>query len=225
MTLNGRKKWFLIVPLCIASVPFIIALGVHFMPAKTHDEKAVVWVGQFNSDNLAKFRSELQKRPEITAVEFRDSPGGKVMVADEVQRLIISRNLNTYARGQCLSACADTFLRGRTHTLLPSRFGSPTFLALHPMHAMGERNSGGTDIENRKIVANSGGKIPLVLLDRMYDAIDLKRGGIYIFPSEQKTSRGKGHVLFCRGNEKKLFADCEPISGYTPASLGISVIK
>ena len=209
---------------CWLILPFLFSLAA-CSPAGNY----YVWDGRLTVEKMSEFRGKLKERPDITGIEFRSSLGAAnslKIIIEELESLIRTHKLSTYVRGTCASACATAFLLGTTRTMNQSSFfGIPSMLMLHPVTALGERNSGYTDVLNRKIVAASDGKFPLDLLDRMYEVTGASTGGIYIFGVPQKTSRGSAYVLLCLGEGKLVFSECEPIPKYTPESLGIRVEK
>lgn len=211
--------------LTLLSCAFFLLIAWIAWEKKPVADNSYVWHGSITPEKMAEFRDELKKRSNLAGIEFRQSPGAggsAGILITELERHIKDRKLATYARGLCASACADAFLHGTTRTMYPSYMGLPTRLALHPVTHQGERNSGLTDVLNRRIVASSGGKFPLELLDRMYD-ISGPAGMLYIYPSRQKMSRGTAYVVLCRSDEKP--SQCEPIPGFTPNSLGIQVAR
>jgi len=219
--MRTKLKFFLIFSI---SMFLLIAAWIAW-ETKAGDNNSYVWHGDITRDKLAEFRDKLEKRSDLTGIEFRNSTGAKKaagILITEIEGDIKNRKLATYVRGYCASACADAFLLGTTRTMYPSYLGMPTQLALHPATALGERNSGLTDVVNRKIVAASGGKFPLELLDRMYE-ISGKSGMLSIYATPHKTSRGTAHVVLCRGDEKP--SECEPIPGFTPEALGIQLAE
>lgn len=63
-----------------------------------------------------RVRAVLDENPSITTVRL-SSPGGRVVEARELSRLIAERRLTTVAVGNCASACTVLFMAGRDRLL------------------------------------------------------------------------------------------------------------
>jgi hypothetical protein len=63
-----------------------------------------------------------------------DSPGGRVLEAERLARIIQRRNLDTYVEGVCASACTLVFLAGKDRASTPNArigFHQPGFIGLN----------------------------------------------------------------------------------------------
>ncbi|MFZ6781396.1 hypothetical protein ACO0LD_31620 [Undibacterium sp. Ji83W] len=171
---------------------------------------------------LEEFKLALKDYPNISELEFVDSPGSHSDAGLVVSGFINAINrlkLNTFARGECFSSCAVIFLMGFERTLLPSRNVDKvtgTTLFLHPArdNESGEVWPEYTNSLNNMVSERSGGKISLEFLQTMFKA-KAKGGGIYII---RKTKPNVPNAFFWSGNTSEKF---EPIDHYTLDQLGI----
>jgi len=176
--------------------------------------------GSLNMEHVAALDAALKANPDLKEIELVDVPGASKIAPDvayQFQLRINQNQMRTYARGFCASTCAYIFLMGYERTLLPAKAGQDTLLLMHSIHS-------GIDgtfqrVYNDDLISivhqRSEGKLPLDLLNKMYDTTD-RSGGIYIY--RQPASAG-GHVFFqAQYGAKRL-----KISDATPADLGINV--
>lgn len=208
----------------------VLAVVLFSSPSKKRiDGTSYVWHGELTPKRLAHFDESMRADGKISTIEFVDSRGAGAsggIIVDKIEQIINEHNLNTVARGQCASACANAFLLGDVRTLLPSGSLKSTYLMLHAarQNKSGEVNYGATEKSNNKIATKSGGKFPLSLLNRIFDdKAGNGDGEIYIFREAFETKNGKQHVLVCDGKKKAGLDNCEVIKGVAPQDLGINV--
>lgn len=63
-------------------------------------------------------RSALERNPGVKTLHLT-SPGGRVVVADRVRKVVRDFGLDTYVSGTCASACTSIFLAGKNRYLDP----------------------------------------------------------------------------------------------------------
>jgi hypothetical protein len=196
------------------------------------DDTRLVLRGELDLVSIALIENALREhKGRFNTLQFEDSPGAGAaagMIVDQVEALINRNHLNTEARGYCASACAAAFLLGENRTLLKNNDNAPTFLMIHAFrnHVTREVNYGKTEALNKKMSARSLSKLPINLLNRIFD--DKKGTGdgeIYIFRDPQRTPNGFHHVFVCDGSRHVVIGQCEAIVGVTPEKLGIRVAK
>ncbi|PXX37309.1 hypothetical protein DFR42_1163 [Undibacterium pigrum] len=176
--------------------------------------------GSLTMEHVAALDAALKANPDLNEIELVDVPGARKIAPDVAYQfqLRINRNqIRTYARSFCASTCAYIFLMGHERTLLPSSTGQDTLLLLHSIHS-------GIDgtfqrVYNDDLISivhqRSEGRLPLDLLNKMYDTTD-RSGGIYIYRKPGSTG---GHIFFqAQYGAKRL-----KISDATPADLGINI--
>lgn len=76
----------------------------------------LVLVGYINSDSEREITNLIESNPRIQIVDLV-SLGGRIVPALDLARLIETRGLTTYARGDCVSACTLVFLAGTKRIL------------------------------------------------------------------------------------------------------------
>lgn len=196
------------------------------------DDTRLVLRGELDLVSIALIENALREhKGQFNTLQFEDSPGAGAaagMIVDQVEALINRNHLNTEARGYCASACAAAFLLGENRTLLKNNDNAPTFLMIHAFrnHVTREVNYGKTEALNKKMSARSLSKLPLSLLNRIFD--DKKGTGdgeIYIYRDPQRTPSGRHHVFVCNGSRHVVIGQCEAVVGMTPEKLGIRVAK
>jgi hypothetical protein len=194
------------------------------------DDTRLVLRGELDLVSIALIENALREhKGRFNTLQLEDSPGAGAaagMIVDQVEALINRNHLNTEARGYCASACAAAFLLGESRTLLKNNDNAPTFLMIHAFrnHVTREVNYGKTEALNKKMSARSQSKLPLNLLNRIFD--DKKGTGdgeIYIFRDPQNTPNGLHQVFVCDGSRHVVIGQCEAIVGMTPEKLGIRV--
>ncbi|BBB64769.1 hypothetical protein UNDYM_0516 [Undibacterium sp. YM2] len=183
--------------------------------------------GNITLNSISELQSRIKDDKPLHAIEFRESRGSNssaTIILESLSEIIVSQNLKTYARGRCASSCAEAFLMGERKTLLPSNSEMPTHLMIHAAYSgrNGEVIYGDSERSFKKIVARSGGKIQLPLLEKVFETKS-PNGGIFIFRDPFTTIYGKYNILFCKGDEKFAPRTCEPIKDLTLQSLGISI--
>ncbi|MEB0140327.1 MULTISPECIES: hypothetical protein [unclassified Undibacterium] len=188
-----------------------------------------VWVGMISAEHLKHCKQAFFDDPTLRAIEYRASPGASAdakRIGAEIEALIDMRRLSTFARGQCGSACAVAFLLGHERVLLASLDQVPTHLFIHvPRNSLTkEMNYGHADRDFKKIVARSGNRFPLSLLEMTYE-VKTPEGGLYILRQAvaSKENGGLHHVWFCAGDELITQQSCQPVVGVTPQDLGIAI--
>ena len=162
--------------------------------------------GPLTLQALEEFKLALKDNPNITELEFVDSPGSHSdagLIVYGFINAINRRKLNTFARGECFSSCAVIFLMGFERTLLPSanlQKVTGTTLFLHPArdNESGEIWPEYTESLNKILFERSGGKMSLEFLRTMFKAKS-KRGGIYIV---RKTKPDVPNAFFLVGQRK-----------------------
>lgn len=186
-----------------------------------------VWSGELTLAGLNKFSEQLASDPGISELELRDSVGagsnaGKILSV--IEPLMTQRNLKTFARGQCASTCAIVFLLGKERTLLQSLSKTPTHLMLHAARSAetGEINYGMTDRFLKQVTTASQGKLPLNLLEQIYQVKNAS-GGLFITREPQATETASASVFLCTGTESILKKPCQAYVEYTPEKLGIKI--
>ena len=99
-----------------------IARGHDPIPVSTvalaPDGLSVEMSGPIGSGSSERFRQVLDHAPQATVVRL-DSPGGRLFEGEAIAREIQRRNLDTYAQGECSSACTLVLLAG--HERLATR--------------------------------------------------------------------------------------------------------
>ncbi|MFZ6723345.1 hypothetical protein [Undibacterium sp. Ji49W] len=176
--------------------------------------------GSLTRDHIAALDAALAAHPDLKEIELIDIPGASDIapeIAYQFQWRINQHQLHTFARGECASTCAYIFLMGHERTLLPARIGGETVLLMHSIHsaATGAFVRTYNDDLISIVHQRSQGKLPLDLLNKMYDTTD-RSGGIYIYRKPISTG---GHVFF----QAQYGAKRIKISDATPADLGIKV--
>lgn len=196
------------------------------------DDTRLLLRGELDLLSVTMIENALREhKGKFNTLQFEDSPGAGAaagIIVDQIEALINRNHLNTEARGYCASACAAAFLLGENRTLLKNNDHAPTYLMIHAFrnHATREVNYGKTETLNKKMSAKSLSKLPLNLLNRIFD--DKKGTGdgeIYIFRDPQRTPNGQHHVFVCDGARHVVIGQCEAIVGMTPEKLGIRVAK
>jgi hypothetical protein len=93
-----------------------IARGHDPIPVSTvalaPDGLSVAMSGPIGSGSSERFRQVLEHAPQATVVRL-DSPGGRLFEGEAIAREIRRRGLDTYAQGECSSACTLVLLAGR----------------------------------------------------------------------------------------------------------------
>ncbi|MFZ6760446.1 hypothetical protein ACO0K9_24855 [Undibacterium sp. Ji50W] len=206
--------------LAFASILFLLS-------ACNSSDTRYVWDGAVVESKYQDFQRKIKDQDALKELEFRNSPGAPAkagILTDAIETQIDKKGIHTFARGQCASACANIFLLSPQRTLLPSLNKVRTHLMIHVSRASdnGEIDYGGSEKMNKRIVSKSAGKIPLELLDKIFDAKN-KQGGIYIFREPIVTDQGEAYVLFCAGDEVPFLRTCKPMKGIKPQDLGISI--
>ncbi|MFZ6656962.1 hypothetical protein [Undibacterium sp. TJN19] len=176
--------------------------------------------GSLNMEHVTALDAALKANPNLKEIELVDVPGASKIAPDvayQFQLRINQHQMNTFARGFCASTCAYIFLMGHERTMLPAKNGEETLLLLHSIHS-------GIDgsfqrIYNDDLISivhqRSQGKLPLDLLNKMYETSD-RTGGIFIYRKPISTGE---HVFF----QAQYGARRIKISDATPADLGINV--
>jgi hypothetical protein len=99
-----------------------IARGHDPIPVSTielaPDGLSVVLSGPLGSGSTERLRQVLEHAPQATVVRL-DSPGGRLFEGEAMAREIQHRGLDTYAEGECSSACTLVLLAG--HERLTTR--------------------------------------------------------------------------------------------------------
>jgi hypothetical protein len=198
--------------------------------SQTNIENRIIWDGELTTTGLARLNKIIDTEPSITGVEFNDSrgaPASAVTIVKGIETQIDKHHLNTFARGQCASACAIAFLLGYERRMLPSKSNFSTHLFLHAARntAFNEIDYTENDRLLKKIVEQSHGKIKLAFLEKIYEAKNAN-GGIFILREKTKAADGNSYfVFFCNGEEKQINKPCAPIKDITPTDLGISIAE
>ena len=209
---------------------FVIIFSLFFCDsaiAENSDFIRHVWAGELTLDGLNILKEKLRTNPDLKEIEFRNSPGAGALagvIINEVEILINRGKLKIFARGQCASACAFIFLMGTERTFLRSLNNVPTHLMLHAERnaKTGEINYGETDRFLKKIKMASNGKLPLSILEKIYD-VKNRNGGIFITREPLKTATGSASVFLCSGEEASLKQACKSFDGLKPENVGILI--
>lgn len=85
--------------------------------------------GTIGEGSMASFVEALEKNPRVKTISL-NSPGGRLREAQQIAKLIKSRQLNTYVEGECSSACTYVFLAGKDRAATPNAhigFHQPSF--------------------------------------------------------------------------------------------------
>lgn len=85
--------------------------------------------GTIGEGSMANFVEALEKNPRVKTISL-NSPGGRLREAQQIARLLKSRQLNTYVEGECSSACTYVFLAGKDRAATPNAhigFHQPSF--------------------------------------------------------------------------------------------------
>lgn len=77
----------------------------------TRDGRALVLSGTLGAGSSSKVRSLLDQSPEVATLVL-ESPGGRLVEAVRIAKLIRERKLDTYVETHCESACTFIFLAG-----------------------------------------------------------------------------------------------------------------
>jgi hypothetical protein len=113
------------------------------------DGREIEIAGKITLATADEFQATLAASPNVTLVRLK-SHGGRLIGADRIFRQIQARGLNTYAAGQCASACGLIFLAGK------ERIAEPT--ALIGFHAAAADVGGlpGTDELSKPMFEKAG---------------------------------------------------------------------
>jgi hypothetical protein len=82
------------------------------------DGLSVVMSGPIGTGSTERLRQVLEHAPQATTLRL-DSPGGRLFEGDAIAREVRRRGLDTYAEGECSSACTLVLLAG--HERLTTR--------------------------------------------------------------------------------------------------------
>ena len=85
--------------------------------------------GTIGEGSMVSFVDAFKKNPQVKTVSL-NSPGGRLREAQQMSKLIKSRQLNTYVEGECSSACTYVFLAGKDRAATPNAhigFHQPSF--------------------------------------------------------------------------------------------------
>lgn len=97
------------------------------------DGRSVIVVGTLREGAAAKVESVLNAAPAAQTLVL-NSNGGRVLEAEQIARMVRSRQLGTYVERQCSSACTYVFLAGKTRVATPNArigFHQPSFVGLN----------------------------------------------------------------------------------------------
>lgn len=228
MNLN-IKRLLVIGLLLIGSLIGVLLLNLNKQKAEQERLRYTI-EGELTLDKVAEFEKQLKAHPDINELELRSSRGSGSsagIIINRMYALIDARQMRTFARGQCASACAFVFLYGYERTLLPPQNTNiSTHLMVHAgrSNTTGEINYGETDRDFNKIIARSNGKLNMALLEKVYDAKN-KEGGLFFVRDGAATKAGKEYVFFCTGEEQKNKKTCEPYKGIKLEDLGIKIAQ
>ena len=176
--------------------------------------------GSLTMEHVAALDAALKANPELKEIELTDVPGASKIAPDvayQFQLRINQNKMHTFARGFCASTCAYIFLMGHERTLLPAKIGQDTVLLMHSIHSGIDGTFQRTYNDDLISIVHqrSQGKLPLDLLNKMYETTD-RSGGIYIYRKPVNTG---GYIYF----QAQYGAKRIKISDATPADLGINV--
>lgn len=90
-----------------------------YMLTLSSDKTSLYVLGGIRFGLARDIATALADNPGIKTIEL-DSPGGRIKEAAAVQQLISKRGLDTFASGDCLSACTLIFVGGRHRGLADS---------------------------------------------------------------------------------------------------------
>jgi hypothetical protein len=96
------------------------------------DGRELEFAGGITFGAAKDFQRFLDAMPAVQIVHL-NSPGGRVVEAERIARLISARKLSTYVVGNCLSACTTLFMSGRERLISPQGrlgFHQPDFPGL-----------------------------------------------------------------------------------------------
>jgi hypothetical protein len=201
-----------------------VGVAIPTPSVKMSDANTLVWQGGIDEERYAEFKRLLPTLPDSGVVLFRNSPGGKIVVATNTFLAINRRNLRVEIEGLCASACADVFLFSKRRGLSPKADLGITYLFLHGTfnERTQQRVSDPAFNETRAemLLQNTGQRFRKDLFLRSLNT-QSRDGGLMIFMQGQPYAGGIAHVLFCdRSGWFKRFG-CEVIPDETPTTLGI----
>ena len=90
-----------------------------YMLTLSSDKTSLYVLGGIRFGLARDIATALADNPDIKTIEL-DSPGGRIKEAAAVQQLISKRGLDTFASGDCLSACTLIFVGGKHRGLADS---------------------------------------------------------------------------------------------------------
>jgi hypothetical protein len=173
--------------------------------------------------DLRKIEGAL-KRPSITTVILRNSPGGHPQTGFRVGEIIRAKGLTTAVSGFCYSSCSRMYLGGLRRVFTDDFPPGATAIGFHGHY----KKDGSLDTELMKetglrdwIIRFLDGKADVGLVDRWVN-IPSNRGLFYVF-NPDRVSRNGASAFFCSGSEapEAMPFKCEPI-GRTALDLGVS---
>src|SRR5262249_11578138 len=88
----------------------------HYVVTYDGTHAAIEVIGPFGAGIAEAFRKEFEKHPDVKWVHLT-SPGGLVVEGRRLRDLIYARQLNTYVRTACASACTLAFIGGAQRVL------------------------------------------------------------------------------------------------------------
>lgn len=94
--------------------------------------QSVIVIGTLREGSAAEVQKILDAAPGATSLVL-SSNGGRLFEAQQLARAVRNRNLDTYVKDQCISACTYVFLAGRDRAAAPNArigFHQPSFPGL-----------------------------------------------------------------------------------------------
>lgn len=94
--------------------------------------QSVIVLGMLREGSALEVQKILDAAPGATSLVL-NSAGGRLLEAEQLARVVQSRNLSTYVEDQCVSACTYVFLAGKDRAATPNAqigFHQPSFPGL-----------------------------------------------------------------------------------------------
>ena len=119
-----RRSWLTIIVLlgsllagnAFGATPDLSPDLSHYVVTYDGTHAAIEVIGPFGPGIAEAFRKEFEKHPDVKWVHLT-SPGGLVVEGRRLRDLIYARQLNTYVRTACASACTLAFIGGAQRVL------------------------------------------------------------------------------------------------------------
>lgn len=143
-------------------------------------------------DDFLLLTALVARRPTVRIVHFHEMPGGYIVAALRMGRMIRARHLDTIASSVCLSGCAFAFLGGVSRRFALDAAGDPTVLGYHgpfdPANPERELPESQTVIA-AYIAEMTGARADPALIER---ALRLKPDDLMLFVGATQRLRGEG---------------------------------